>query len=290
MLPIAMVVGLIFHSAIEEIAFVSPWLIFVMLFLTYCKLPVKSYKFDGSMLWLLIAQIGGALAVYFALKPIGESIAQGVFICVLCPTATAAPVITGMLGGNIQRVAIYSLLSNLVVALLAPVLLTYISASLQIEFFDSFIMIALKVGPLLIGPLLCAIVFRLTLPHACESISKHQGVSFYIWAIALVIVVGHSISFLLKEPASLVPQMALIAILSLIVCLAQFYVGRRIGQRYGDGIAGGQSLGQKNTILAIWLALSYLHPIASVGPACYIAWHNSVNAYQLYRKAKSGGL
>ena len=45
-------------------------------------------------------------------------------ICFLCPTATAAPVITGMLGGSIERVATYTLASNIAVALLVPPVFT----------------------------------------------------------------------------------------------------------------------------------------------------------------------
>ena len=46
------------------------------------------------------------------------------------------------------------------------------------------------------------------------------------------------------------------------------------------------AVGQKNTVLAIWLALTYLSPITSIGPASYIIWQNSINSYQLYLKEK----
>jgi BASS family bile acid:Na+ symporter len=72
----------------------------------------------------------------------------------------------------------------------------------------------------------------------------------------------------------------------LIVCIGQFYIGRKLGGRYGDKISGAQGLGQKNTVLAIWLALTYLSPITSIGPASYIIWQNSINSYQLYLKEK----
>ena len=55
---------------------------------------------------------------------------------------------------------------------------------------------------------------------------------------------------------------------------------------YGDPISGAQGLGQKNTVLAIWLSLTYLNPISSVGPAAYIAWQNTINSIQLYLKQR----
>ena len=33
-------------------------------------------------------------------------------------------------------------------------------------------------------------------------------------------------------------------------------------------------LGQKNTVLAIWMAYTYLNPLSSVGPGSYVLWQN----------------
>ena len=82
--------------------------------------------------------------------------------------------------------------------------------------------------------------------------------------------------------------MIIIAFVSLFVCCAQFLIGRILGRRFGDKIAGAQGLGQKNTVLAIWMALTFFHPITSIGPAAYVAWQNTINSMQLYFKAKKG--
>ena len=290
MLPLAMLIGVLLHSRIGYVAFLSPYLIFVMLLITYCKVSFGNFRIDGSMWWLLAFQVVGAMAVYVVLRQFDISVAQSIFICIFCPTATAAPVITGMLGGKIERVATYSLLSNLVVAIAAPILLALMGNGENVEFMASFKRIATNVLPLILGPLAVAMLLKVTMPRVRDTIAHHQGLSFYIWAVALIIVVGNSVSFLMQEPASRIPIMLIIAVLSLAACLAQFYFGRKIGARYGDKIAGAQSLGQKNTVLAIWLALTYLDPIASVGPACYIAWHNTVNSIQIYRRAHAGML
>lgn len=290
MLPIAMIVGVLLHSQIGYVAFLSPYLIFIMLLITYCKVSFNHFRVDGSMWWLLAIQVIGASAVFLLLRQFNVAVAESIFICIFCPTATAAPVITGMLGGKVERVATFSLLSNLVVALTAPVILALLGDGENMDFMASFTRIATNVLPLILGPLVVALLLKVTLPKVRDEIAHHQGLSFYIWAVALIIVVGNSVSFLMKEPASRIPEMAVIAVLSLLACLAQFYFGRKIGARYGDRVAGAQSLGQKNTVLAIWLALTYLDPIASVGPACYIAWHNTVNSVQIYRRAHAGML
>ena len=79
------------------------------------------------------------------------------------------------------------------------------------------------------------------------------------------------------------------AFAALLLCIGQFALGRYIGRRHGETIAGGQGLGQKNTILAIWMAQVYLSPLSSIGPAAYVLWQNSMNALQLWYKKKQEG-
>lgn len=64
-----------------------------------------------------------------------------------------------------------------------------------------------------------------------------------------------------------VPFLILIAALGFLVCVLQFAVGRYIGHFFKSTVNAGQSLGQKNTAFAIWIAYTYLNPLASVGRA-----------------------
>ena len=303
MLPIAMLLGVVLHNYIGYVAFLSKYIIFVMLLITYCRLRPRDLHIGGYIGWLLLAQVVGAVAAYLLIRPFSELVAQGAFICIFCPTATAAPVITGMLGGSVSKVATYSLFSNLAVALLGPLLLSWmsqadLSASLADvagttsgptppgSFLESFRYIAATVSPIILAPLALAFFMARFAPRAHSKLANNQGLSFYIWAVALIIVVGNSVSFVLKEPASMIGVIILLAVTSLITCILQFATGRFIGRRYGDVISSAQSLGQKNTVLAIWLALSYLNPVVSIAPAAYVAWHNTINSYQIYRYTK----
>lgn len=287
MFPIAMVLGVLFHSYISVVEWVVPYLIFTMLAITFCR--VRPGEFDLSpMLWIMLAvQIIGSVAVFLAVRPLGIDLAQAAFICVLCPTATAAPVVTGMLGGSIPRVAAFSVLSNLSVALLAPVLFTWVGDSgAELSFKEEFISISMKVAPMIVFPMLLAFILYFCAPKIHGGIARLQGVSFYLWSLSLIVVVGRAVSFVMTEPAAAIPEMIAMTLIAGLLCGGQFVVGRKIGRRYGDPVSGAQGLGQKNTILAIWMSLSYLNPISSVGPAAYIAWQNTVNSLQLYFKTK----
>lgn len=289
MLPIAMIIGVVFHSAIESVQFIAPYLIFMMLFITFCKVNPRHIRF-GNLSWCLLAiQLIGGVGIYFILRPISEDIAQAAFICVFCPTATAAPVITGMLGGSVVSVAVYSIVSNLAVALTAPMLFEYIggeSATGTISYFQGFVNISAKVAPLIILPLISAFLLRKVMPRLHSAIASRQSLSFYIWAVSLIIVVGRAVGFILSEPRNAIPLMIAIALVALVVCVIQFVIGRRIGRRYGEPVVGAQGLAQKNTVLAIWMALSFLNPISSIGPASYILWQNTINSAQIYFKQR----
>lgn len=288
MLPIAMLGGILFHTALAKIAFITPYLIFTMLCITFCKVKPSEFRVTRLSWLLLFVQIGGALGAYYAIAPFNTIVAQGIMICFLCPTASAAPVVTGMLGGSVARVTTFSVISNIAVALLAPLLFSKygVPTSESSTLVDAQLSILQRVAPLLIIPLIIAYLLRKIAPKVANTIATHQGISFYLWAIALFIVVGRAISFVISEPSDEIPTMIALAVGAAIACCIQFWAGRKIGYLCGDKVAGAQGLGQKNTILAIWLALTWLHPLASVGPAAYIAWQNIINSAQLYKATK----
>ncbi len=291
MLPIAMIGGVVLHETLDKVSFITPYLIFAMLVITFCKVKPREFKVERMSWWLLLVQIGGALISYFIIAPFNEVVAQGIMICFLCPTASAAPVVTGMLGGSVSRVTTFSIMSNIAVAIIAPILFAkFTSTGAEITLpatIDAGLSILQKVAPLLILPMLIAFILQRVTPKLNKAIANHHSVSFYLWAIALFIVVGRAVSFIINEPREEIPSMIIIGIGAAAVCVFQFWIGRKIGAKYGDKVAGAQGLGQKNTILAIWMTLTWLHPLASVGPATYIAWQNIINSAQVYNRGRN---
>ena len=73
-----------------------------------------------------------------------------------------------------------------------------------------------------------------------------------------------------------------IGVMALLVCGFNFGLGYLLGGRTRAAECS-QALGQKNTTLSIYLALTYASPIAALGPTFYVLWHNLWNAWQLYR-------
>lgn len=286
MMPIAMTLGILLHSYVSLLSFLIPWLIFIMLLFTYAKLSFKNIRFSKMHFWLILFQLVVSIVVYFSLKPINEILAQGVMICVLAPTATAAPVIAGMLKGNVASLTAYSLISNLTVAIFAPLFFSYIGYN-ELPFIVSVFEISKRVAVLLIAPFLAALFINKYFKSFGNILQKKSGISFYLWSIALTVVTGRTVEFIIAQGKSQIGLELSIALGALVVCLLQFWLGRRIGRQLDDTVAGGQGLGQKNTVLAIWMAQMYLNPLSSIGPGAYVLWQNSVNSWQVWRQRKS---
>lgn len=287
MLPLAMLTGAVAYPLVSYISFLTPFLIFTMLLLTFCKLSLRDLHIYPAHLWLLFIQLSGSLLVYFIVEMFNPIVAQGALICVLAPTATAAAVITGMLGGNVAFLASYVFLCNIGVAIAAPFLFSLLGTHSTMPFTESFGFICIEVGPLLILPLVCAWFMQYFTPKIHKKLLSIHQLAFYLWAVALFVVTGNTVKFLIKQENPDYTVEISLALISLVICVGQFFLGRRIGSHYGDAVSSGQGLGQKNTILAIWMAQVYLNPISSVAPAAYVLWQNIINSYQLWKKRKN---
>lgn len=286
MLPLAMLTGALSYRLVGYISFLTPYLIFTMLLLTFCKLSPREMRLHPLHKWLLLIQLVGCVVVYGLVYLYDPVVAQGALICVLAPTATSAAVITGMLGGSVAFLTNYVLLCIIGVAIMAPVLFSFMGSQSEMPFFESFLFICRQVGPLLILPLVFAWSLRAFLPKLHARILSVHKLSFYLWAVALTIVTGSTVRFLVEQQDPDYTVEIGLAVVSLVICVGQFLLGRRLGKTYGDPVSSGQGLGQKNTILAIWMAQVYLNPIASIAPAAYVLWQNSINSYQLWLKGR----
>jgi BASS family bile acid:Na+ symporter len=289
LLLMAMITGILFHRQLSFFTPAIPYLLSAMLFITYCRVRWSDIRLTKFHYILLAIQYAGSVLIYLSIRPFNETVAQAAMICVLNATATAAPVITGILGGNIASVAAYAVVSNLLLAFIAPVYLSIIgNVGDEIPFFTSLWYIFRRVMPVLITPFVLAFFLSKISGKAHEKVGSAQIVSFYLWAAALTIVVSIVTKSAISNYTGDYTQMIIIAVVSLLICLAQFFFGRKIGSRFKQTVAGGQSLGQKNGVLAIWLTQTYLNPVASLGPGLYVLWQNLVNSYQIWQKKRFG--
>ncbi len=281
---LALCVGACFSGAVTAIdnftgCMIAPILLFSMLFITFCCVDLRDLRFSMLHFWILLFQGVTAVGSYYLLLPFGQILAQGVMVCFITPVAMASVVVGQMLGAKVVTIASVSMFCNFVLALFIPFFFTYIGSQ-----GCSFTMILAKVAPLMVAPPLVAQLLRFTVPSVTSWFGSRGYLSFYLWLFSITISIGRTMAYVLENIE--VIEFSLITILSIgafFACFIQYFAGRVLGKYYGDPAAGQQSLGQKNTILAIWMAQMFLSPVASIAPTAYVLWQNLTNSYLIFK-------
>lgn len=271
---------------------ILPLFMFLILFVTFCKvdfrklLPVKWHFWVGLFQVAFVTALM-AIILCFHLKDNALILAEAIITCMICPCAAAAAVVTAKLGGSLEEMTTYTFISNFITALLIPVCFPLIEKGENISFVAAFTKIMYEVGLVLLLPMLLAYVVKHHFHRLHKKITSVNDLSYYLWGISLMIVTGTTVKNIVHANTTLTLLVA-IAALGLVVCLMQFAVGRAIGAHFDRTVNAGQALGQKNTAFAIWIAYSYLNPLSSVGPGCYILWQNIINSIEIWDVRRKG--
>ena len=277
------------HDILSVIEVLQPVLLFIMLFVAFCKIKPTDLKPHRWHLWLLLIQclifIAACLFLWAYPTSGARVIVEGFMLAIICPTATACAVVTQKLGGDSAATTSYTIIINLVVALLCPLLLPVAHPQPGLTFLPAFMVIINKVFPLLIVPLFLAWFVRYLMPSFHKRIVATKDLAFYMWAVSLAIAIAVTCKALAHSEESLW-NVGGIAVVTLVACLFQFTFGKWIGSHYGKRMEAGQALGQKNTVFIIWLGYTFLSPITAAAGGFYSVWHNLVNSWQLYKKRK----
>lgn len=310
---VSMLIGGFGYNLFAPLAPLLPWLIFFMLFFTFCKvnpLDLRLHKWH----WLVLAaqmilSFGSYAGVsYLTNDPI---LAQGILMCFIMPTATAAPIIAGKMGGSIQNLTTFTLLSNFATAIIVPATFPLINPAADMTFWPAFVLILSRVAPLLLVPFFSAwavqLIYKWRTKKEFVLPVKIAVVPFYLWVSSIVILSATVTRTVVLNIQSQWSNILILLVLSFVACLLQFGLGKWIGYKlpapskgkdYQDvlinpaaapktmsgvsSITAGQAFGQKNTSLGVWMAQMYLNPLSSLGAAAYIIWQNLFNSAQLF--------
>lgn len=263
-----------------------PTFMFLVLFVTFCKVDYRKLRLVAWHWWVgafQVLTVAAVVAVIVAFRLTGSSLilAEAILTCIIGPCASAAAVVTQKLGGNLESMTTYTFFSNIITALLVPVCFPIIDKGADIHFVQAFAIILYKVFAVLVVPMILAYVVKHYAKRLCRRITGVKDLSYYLWGGSLLIVSGTTMKNILHAQTS-VAFLLLIAAGSLLLCVFQFGCGRWIGGHFQEKVNAGQALGQKNTAFAIWIASTYLSPLSSVGPGCYILWQNIINSWEIW--------
>lgn len=275
----------------------TDWLpigLFLLLYATFCKIKISEMKPRAWHFVIQLVRTSFAALMVLMISLFSENadvklVLEGVFICFICPTAAAVVVVTEKLGGSIGSLTMFTIIANIVTMFIIPLLFPIVERSADITFLSSMLMILRNVTLVLVAPLLLALLSRRIIPNFVKRLNSHKDIGFYIWCVNLSIVTGITLHNI--EKSSITGWVLwLLLTAPLLVCLIQFSLGKWVGKFWNDSISAGQALGQKNTVVGIWLTLTFLNPLAAISPGAYVLWQNLVNGWQIWYKEKHGHL
>lgn len=275
-------IGILFPFA-HSYSFMIKYLLMIMLFFSFLKMDVKREHLNKSHLIILIINIIVPILTYLFLKPFNLELAQVVFITAIAPTAIASPIIVNLLNGKMEFTVISILLTNFVIAFLLPFLLPQIlNNSSSISILD----VLIPVSTVFLIPYGLAQLIKFSLPKLRTALSNFNKYIFYVLVVNINLGTSKASQYIRQEMSFSDIIIYEIAIASLILCILNFYLGRLTAPA-GLKVEGGQSLGQKNNGFTVWIALTFISPLAVLGPVFYILFQNIYISWQLHNNTKS---
>lgn len=271
---------------------ILPLFMFLILFVTFCKVDFHKMRPVAWHWWICVFQILivgviMALILGFHLKGNALILMEAMILCVISPCAAAAPVVVKKIGGSMEDMTTYTFLSNFVTALLIPLCFPLIDKHADMPFFQAFLLILYRVCMILVVPMALAYIVKHWMRRLHAKIVSVKDLGYYLWGCSLMIVTGTTVKNIVHADTT-APFLLIIALLGMLLCIAQFATGRFIGHYFDATVNAGQALGQKNTAFAIWTAYTYLTPLSSVGPGCYILWQNIINSIEIWHWERRG--
>lgn len=212
---------------------IQPILIAIMLFLQFNRVSPHDLRFRKWHFVLLGFQIGifALLTLLAVMLPDGNGriLVESAMLCFICPTASAAGVVTSKLGGSLSDTVSYVVMINISVALVVPLAIPIVNTASDVPFIAGFLAICMKIFPLLVLPLIIAWIVRYTVRRLQRWLMRYTEWAFYCWGVALCFAIYLATRALVLSGLS-VWIVLLIGVISLVCTLAQFGVGRAAGR------------------------------------------------------------
>lgn len=262
-----------------RLSFLISWVVMGMMFFALLRIDLGKIRLQKEHFYILALNLASGLGFFYLTGWLcrDPALAQAAFFAGISPTATAAAVVMTLLGGRAEFVLGSMLLTTLAAALLSPLLIPLTTGNAG---GDIFLHVAGSMCFVLLIPAAAVLIFkkRINFPRL---VSAAPDCAFSLWILGIFLIISKTTALLSgrNESGTII---VLAAGISLLNCIFNFVSGRLISRKLPRECS--QSLGQKNTSLTVYLALSYGEPGAVLGPAFYVVWHNSWNAIQLWMR------
>ncbi len=277
LLLIAIILGAVLPYG-DDYVFLIRYFLMILLFFSFLDIKTDKEIIRKSHFVIMTIILFSPLILFYLINQFNNTVAQTVFVTAIAPTAIAAPVIISLKRGNVEYVMFSLLLNNLAVALLIPFLIPLVTNSANsVNAGDILFPVLVTISI----PLTLAQLTRFALPKIWKWLVEWKDSSFYILVANIYIATSDASTYIREELSSNLTIVFLIAAVSGLLCLFYFGLGWLIGGKNLRAEAS-QSLGQKNNAFTIWIALTFMSPLAALGPVFYVLFQNSYISWNLY--------
>lgn len=289
-MPAAILFGIFLPQA-HFLSAIQPLCIGLMMILTFIeKIPSQehgsTFKIEAHAFLTSLVLCAALIGAYYAFGLSKALLLGGLIVC-LAPPANAAPAMTKILGGNPVLALKILIVGHLIACFTIPLIFGYFTG-ISGEYLAMSRRIFNSIQPIISIPLAIALGLRAFYPAAADKVAKFQKYTLYIWCFSVFIIISRA-SFDIRSmgPARLwnsgIFQKELL--LSAVLCVLLFFLGWFFNRKRNP-IEGSQSMGQKNTMLVIWIAQAYADSVAALCPVFYVVWQNIVLSWMSRGKKK----
>ena len=125
-----------------------PVFVFLTLFVTFCKVDFRQMRphcwHAGVLLSQLLLVVANVAVIMSSDNQSSRLFWEALLTCIIGPSASAAPVVAGKLGGNISTMTTYTLISALASAALIPAVFPMLEQTVHVDFLRAFLIILLR--------------------------------------------------------------------------------------------------------------------------------------------------
>ncbi len=253
----------------------------IMLFIAFLGIDLQRSIIKWDHFKIVGLNILLPVTWFLLIRPWDQTLAMAAFVIGMAPTAAGAPVIAGFLKSRVDFVTASVLFTNPTSAILVPVFLPFLVGKTVDISIGAIILPVFSVVFIPLGlSLFIKYYIQLWLPY----LYKIRWLAFYLFLFNVMIASGKATDFILHQAASL-NMVYWIALLSGVICLFQFQIGALVGKK-SSHLERSLALGRKNTMFAIWVAITFLSPIVALAPMFYILFQNIYNSVQMFQVLK----
>jgi BASS family bile acid:Na+ symporter len=247
-----------------------------MLMVSLSELELRLKDFSIVHLRLILLNFLIPFGLWFILKDLNPELALTAFVTGLAPTAMAVPVMLSMLRLKISFGVFAVFLSNFSIALLIPWLLPLLAKDAAVP---HSLNIAIPIMTLLLIPLCFAQILKRT--KLKPLLIRSKPLAWYVWIFMITIASARAAEFITGQQLGFADLLPVFWV-ALSIAVLSFGLGYLWGGAFKA--EASQCLGQKNTLLMIWLSLNFLSPYQALGPIIYLMIHNTWSGFLLIKK------